>query len=801
MTAAVAAPAVQAPPSMAIQANEALARGELALADSLCREALRRSPRDVVALCVSGHVALALQRFHHAQVFFGRAQALQPQSTDIADWLARAREIGQAAKALAARQAGAEAPPASTNTAGRAVGTKCVIQTFKPSGQWYSSPPGLGDFIRGACHVHEMLDGTGIELRVDLSRTGFAKFIEHDPALLFTGTADDIAEAEEFFNDEVALRLRLQAFLASDETELYVSTNAGAWNRTTLPERTRAAMQPLYRFTADIESELAQGLPVQDYEVLSIRCGDRFYGADGRPDDVAFRAICALIEHDVLPAAAHPVVITSDCHELKLDLAQRFGLLMLAHRSRHGAFDDQVRPVAVDMCLLRHSRANHHINAWAGWWSGFSHYTSMLSGVGGLNFRAPHFECEAVVPEGGLAVSPSVGMSAGASLARAANDALGRGNLALADDLSAKALAQQPDDVFALCLRGHLALGLGRHAIAAPLFARALERQPDSAQIAQWLETARAGRAPAVPGRLLLAKAWGGDFWTDVDHVLGQALLAELSGRTPVVHWGANSRFGGGADTDAFAGFFEPLSDATLAGDCQPAASFFPAKWNAANLRTEGLDRLAGAGARMSPLHLLARDEAVVVGDFKSAIGELLAWIEPGSEYHGLDADAVRRRLAARYLRPQPALCARIEQFQREHLAGRRWLAVHARGDEPAGGTRDLAPARAAVHARVDARLAQRPELGVLLVTDSDAVAADFRARHGAGVTVFDLRAHGVEAEAVAAYVAADCDAFVGAGAAMLSASVRSLKEWPADSFELIGQDIVARPGQLLHRW
>ena len=86
MTAAVAAPAVQAPPSMAIQANEALARGELALADSLCREALRRSPRDVVALCVSGHVALALQRFHHAQVFFGRAQALQPQSTDIADW-------------------------------------------------------------------------------------------------------------------------------------------------------------------------------------------------------------------------------------------------------------------------------------------------------------------------------------------------------------------------------------------------------------------------------------------------------------------------------------------------------------------------------------------------------------------------------------------------------------------------------------------------------------------------------------------------------------------------------------------
>ena len=802
MTAAAVADAPAAPAApvpLALQANAALGRGELAFADRLCREALRIAPRDVVALCVSGHTALAMGKLHHAVVFLGRAQALNPASPDIRGWLERAREMHQAAKARAA----AGAPPAVASAG--AVRVKRVIQTFKPSGEWYSSPPGLGDFIRGACHVHEMLEGTGVEFRVDLSRTGFATFIEHDDALFHVGSADGVAEAEEFFNDEVALRARLTAFLHSDEAELYVCTNAGAWNRTTLPERTRVAMQGLYKFTPEIEAELAQGLPVQDYEVLSVRCGDRFYGADGRPDDVAFRAICGLIEHDVLPSAAHPVVITSDCHELKLDLAKRYGLLMLAHRSRHGAFDDQVRPVAVDMCLLRHSKANHHINAWAGWWSGFSHYTSMLSGTGGLNFRAPHFECEAVNPDGGLAVSPAIAMSGGAPLAKAANDALGRGNLRLADELTADALARTPDDVVALCLRGHLALGMKRGALAEPLFARAASLQPDSPQIAQWLQAARAPAAPTA-GQLLVIKAWGGDFWTDVDHVLAQALLATLSGRTPVVHWGANSRFGGTAEADGFAHFFEPLSAATL-GDVDAGASIFPAKWNAANLRDDNVDRFAGEGARLSALHLLARDEAVVVGDFRSHVNELAAWIGPDSDLAGLAIPALHRALAARHLRLQPALRARVDAFVDAHLQGRRWIAVHARGDGATAGHRDLAPAHADVHARVDARVAADDALGVLLVTDDDAVVADFRARHGKRLCVLALHADGVqgrargEAEVVGAFVAARCDAFIGAGAAMLSAAVRMLKDWPVGSAELVGQDVVAKPGRLLHRW
>ena len=57
---------------------------------------------------------------------------------------------------------------------------KRVIQTYKPPGRWLGTPPGLGDFVRGACHLFEVLQPLGIELRLDVSRTGFAALIDQD---------------------------------------------------------------------------------------------------------------------------------------------------------------------------------------------------------------------------------------------------------------------------------------------------------------------------------------------------------------------------------------------------------------------------------------------------------------------------------------------------------------------------------------------------------------------------------------------------------------------------------------------
>ena len=281
---------------------------------------------------------------------------------------------------------------------------KRVIQVYKAPHQWISSPPGLGDFVRGICHLVEKLRGSGIELRVDVSQTGFAALIEQDPQIFQAGDEHRIASAEEYFVDHAALHERLVAFLHSDESELYVCTNCGAWNRTTIPDDVRSYARKFYCFIDSIEHTVAQALPVPHYEVLSVRCGDKFYSDPGGHISKDIEpVIFSIIETQVLPRLRFPLVVTSECYELKLALQKRYGMHALQHRSKHGAFEsDSAQPVVMDMCMLKHSCFNHHINTWATWWSGFSHYTSVVFQIPSANFRAPQFLREGITSQGEL---------------------------------------------------------------------------------------------------------------------------------------------------------------------------------------------------------------------------------------------------------------------------------------------------------------------------------------------------------------------------------------------------------------
>jgi hypothetical protein len=279
---------------------------------------------------------------------------------------------------------------------------KRIIQTYKASQQWVNGPPGLGDFVRGISHLIEKLEGTNIELRVDVSQTDFANLIEQDSSVFQIGEESDIAFAEEYFVDHRALHDRIIAFQNSEDSKLYISTNIGAWNRTSLPKVSREFSSKIYQFNPNIESQVANALQTADYEVLSIRCGDGFY-TDGQANvsqEVKSR-IHNLIEKEILPHAQYPLVITSDCHPLKIELSKKYGFMMLPHRSQHGAFGNAL-PVAMDLCLLKKSKFIHHINCWANWWSGFSHYTAIIFQIPSVNFRAPNFLREEITAGGQL---------------------------------------------------------------------------------------------------------------------------------------------------------------------------------------------------------------------------------------------------------------------------------------------------------------------------------------------------------------------------------------------------------------
>ena len=424
----------------------------------------------------------------------------------------------------------------------------------------------------------------------------------------------------------------------------------------------------------------------------------------------------------------------------------------------------------------------------------------------------------AAVADAPAAVSPAI----------AANDALARGNLQLADYLCREALRANPQDALAMSLLGHMASGLRRFQLAEAWFTRALAVRPDAAEIAAMRDRARemaqaaralaASPAPrAMPRpKYLLVKAWGYGFWSDMDHVLGQLLLAELTGRTPVVQWGSNTLFGAAGVANAFELYFRPVSGATQDGLAAWAQSFFPAKWSAANLRDENVNKFQGEGSRTSALHLLARDEDVVVSDFHGKVVDLMAWIEPDSPWHGLDHQQVYRRLFAKYIQLQPALQARVDAFARERMAGRRWVAVHVRGSDKVTELRDLELVNAQYQGRIEQLLRADPAMGIFLLTDSEHFARDYRQKYGDRVLAADVArssdATGVhyaghegrklgEEVVMDAFLASRCDAFLGNGASNVSTAIRHLKDWAPGSFELIGTDFLTLPNLMLHRW
>ncbi|MFN9971702.1 MAG: hypothetical protein ACK58T_17615, partial [Phycisphaerae bacterium] len=142
------------------------------------------------------------------------------------------------------------------------------------------------------------------------------------------------------------------------------------------------------------------------------------------------------------------------------------------------------------------------------------------------------------------------------------------------------------------------------------------------------------GPDPAPPtsssDRILVIRSWSQGFWSDVDHVLGQLLLAEITGRTPLVHWGANSRFGGpqlprwknpGESDPAhnlWNHFFKPVSSLTLVDVLRDAKGrkFFPSKWNDANLTVIDNGAMTGPQSRIAAVSFLNRPEPIAVSDF-----------------------------------------------------------------------------------------------------------------------------------------------------------------------------------------
>jgi protein O-GlcNAc transferase len=401
-----------------------------------------------------------------------------------------------------------------------------------------------------------------------------------------------------------------------------------------------------------------------------------------------------------------------------------------------------------------------------------------------------------------------------------------RGNLQKAEMQCRQQLEQVPGHMGALKLLGDIASRIGAHDFAVRYYTDVLRTMPQAQAAASSVNTllslaqakakAAASSGSATKDRYMLIKAWGFGFWSDLDHVASGLLLAEITGRKPIVYWGKNSLFRNPDSGNAFEGFFEPVSDLSLNALEREGLSFYPGKWNSSNLQLEDHQKWSGEGSRLSGLYQLRRDEDVVVSDFHTKVNDLIPWIPESSPLFGKDRNQLYRHLFGKYIHLKPAMQAKVDQQAASMFAGKQWLAVHMRGSDKVKEMAHLDAINEAYWSSIDRILQVNPGLNIFLLTDSDQLLAEFKRRYGSKVYSLDCvrsstdqgvhyAGHsGVElGEQVIldSWLAARCDMFLGNGGSNVSVGVRHLKDWRQGTFFLLGADFLGERNLTLHNW
>lgn len=403
------------------------------------------------------------------------------------------------------------------------------------------------------------------------------------------------------------------------------------------------------------------------------------------------------------------------------------------------------------------------------------------------------------------------------------------GNLPLAELIARLLLKEDADYSPAHILLGLIAMNVGMFDAAIKHFKQAIRLSPGDSEAMKYLVLAKQQKSRAaassrgkphnprnVPGKYLLIKSWGYGLWSDLDHVLGQLLLAEMTGRIPVVHWGANSLFRDTGCDNAFTEFFEPVSGHTISDITGGGLSYYPPKWTDENLALEDINKWDGPYSRMTGLYFLNRHEAVVVSDFHTYLADLVPWIPAGHALHGLEPQEVYRLLFQKYIKPRREIMAEIDRFWDHSMKGRHVVGVHVRGSDKIIEVPELQDINNSFHKKIDEYLLGHPEAYIFLLTDSDIILNEYRQKYGTKLIVTDCRrsatGQGVHHQDTPskyqigfevirdAYLAARCDYFIGCGHSNVSTSILHMKNWRSSEYHLIGRNLLFTPNFEMHR-
>jgi hypothetical protein len=394
-----------------------------------------------------------------------------------------------------------------------------------------------------------------------------------------------------------------------------------------------------------------------------------------------------------------------------------------------------------------------------------------------------------------------------AGLALKAVERFAAGDLAWADSAARCILVREPERVEMLDLLGRIAARAGYHEDSVRYFDQALSLSPAHATAA----SARASMEyspthPSQQPRYLVIRPWGQGFWSDVSHVMGCLLLAEITGRTPVSHWDQTSLYSDGSESDAFRLYFKPLSAIAIDDLAAGNPTFFPDTWSAGSLRL-GQRQQGPNRPRYAGLLYLNRQETVAVSDFYVGVVHLLPWIPRTHPLFSLPITDVYRWLAAKYLHPRDDIMAEVDRLHTALLIGASSIAVHFRGLDKQREYRAVRLDNPVMEDYFDNLDREPASRRIFLLSDDEDVVRAFRARYGERVvcTPFQRSSghtglHHQQAREpvrlgrevmIDAYLALRCDKFLGMGLSNVSDMIAMLKPWADGTCTILGPSVL----------
>lgn len=338
--------------------------------------------------------------------------------------------------------------------------------------------------------------------------------------------------------------------------------------------------------------------------------------------------------------------------------------------------------------------------------------------------------------------------------------------------------------------------------------------------------------------RFLLIKTWSNRLWPDLEHVLGQLLIAEITERVPVIYWPTHCLHNGFIHTNGFELYFEPVSDYTIFDLAKPGYTFYPPIWEADNLLEE--DAVKDTWMYRSIGDLISSDANVVVGDVYFSVSEIIPFIKKDNSAYGMTIEEIYRYLYKKYIKIKRDILTEVQGFYQSWLRdGHPLLAVHVRREEDGmiiDERKDIAEehfwyrnsrkygekttknkkiryrflrqgrilkANTQYHGEIRKIMNKYAVRKIFLLTDSEEVLEEYRRVYGDRLVYTDCkrltndepsykmenpmikRRRGVETIKDAC-LAAECDFFIGNDFSSLSRAISRLKDWPDGNIKLL---------------